>query len=83
MRRRRTSAALAGVGTALSALLVLGISSAGDGEAQAEQVSAPPETLGRIGALNERASAEAAAEVRANAQQNLVIADAEFAARNR
>ena len=81
MRRRRTSAALAGVGTALSALLVLGISSASGVESADQQASAPPAALARIAARNERASAEAAAEARANAQQNLLIADAEFAQR--
>lgn len=83
MRRRRTSAALIGLGTALSALLVLSLSTATGGETADQQASAPPAALARIGARNERASAEAAAETRANAQQNLLISDAEFAARNR
>lgn len=82
MRRRRAPAVLIGTGTALGALMVLGVSTASGSETAVVEPPAAPATLQRIAARNERASALAAAEVRANAHANLQIADAEFAQRD-
>lgn len=79
MRRRRLSAPFAGMAAALGGLFILGIGTA-NSVSMAEPVSAAPSAaLARIGARNERASDRAAAQVRANVQENLQIADAEFA----
>lgn len=79
MRRRRTSALLAGTGAVLGGLLVLGLGNVNGSELPESPGPAPPAALAKIAAQNERASRLAAARVHANVQENLQIADAEFA----
>lgn len=81
MKRRRAHAALIGAGTAFGMLLALSVTTAGGVESAAVEAPAPPAVLQRVAARNERASALAAAEVRASAQANLQLADAEFSRR--
>lgn len=82
MKRRRPVTAVVAAGVMFGALLVAGMGVASGAEDEARAGPAPPAALQRIAARNERAAAQAAAEVRANAQENLQIADAEFARLN-
>lgn len=79
MRRRHSGMAMMAAGAVFATALATGIGVASVNESPTAEAPAPPAVLQRVAARNERASALAAAEVRANAQENLMIADAEFA----